>query len=141
MSKGMAIVPASMVYFKFKLLQHIIYVVARITIPAIKHLVNKAGGVIGPVLRIEVPIFVIVIFTPWLPTVSNQPWSQDFIRLCPKVNGAAIWNCEDNGTRNHILQEALFDRGVCIRFLVNLLVSSHPSEPPIITIYSGSSFS
>lgn len=33
----------------------------------------------------------------------------------------------------------MFDKGICIKFLVFLFVSNHPNEPPIITIQSGSS--
>jgi len=73
MSRGMAIIPASMVDFKFKLPQHIMYVIARIVAPASKHLVNKAGGVIGPILKTDAPTPEIIEFTPCPPVTSNHP--------------------------------------------------------------------
>lgn len=73
MSKGGAIVPASTAYFKFKLLRHIIYVMARTAVPASKHLVSRAGGVIGPVLKIDAPTLEIMMFIPWPPETSSHP--------------------------------------------------------------------
>ena len=63
---------------------------------------------------------------------SSHPWSIDFIILCAVLNGVFIINCEDRGTRNHIIQEAQW-----VIFILNIndeLFSDryHLIENPII---------
>ena len=53
-----------------------------------------------------------IVFTvknlPCPPTISNHPWSTDFIRLVPRLIEALVSGCAEMGAKNHIVEKKNF---------------------------------
>jgi len=80
---------------------------------------------------------------PWPEYTSNHPWSISFNSPWAVWRGAFIINCDERGTKNHIIHDAWCFIGILIalagRSVLDLVIY-HPRIKPIATIIIGNIF-
>ncbi len=81
-------------------------VIDTIIVAARIDIIRYEFGVIGLFFMIFDEVFMMALYAPCPPVTSNHAWSTDFSRWCPVFSGIDSTNCDDRGTKNHIMHDA-----------------------------------